>query len=116
MATDKTENQAKAEIRRAQTAERQRRWQERRKVARLAELAAKGLPPAPLIPTMPSRERWKALQEQARAALQTMQEEMQSYYNDRSEKWQESEKGGEFQERLDQVDAARASVEEIGFE
>ena len=116
MATDKTEEQAKAEIRRAQTAERQRRWQERRKVARLAELAAKGLPPAPLIPTMPSRERWKALQEQARAALQTMQEEMQSYYDDRSDKWQESDKASEFQERIDQVETALAATQEIGLD
>jgi len=34
-------------------------------------------------------------QEQARASLPTMVEEMQSYYDDRSETWQESDKGTE---------------------
>jgi len=30
-----------------------------------------------------------------------MQDEMQSYYDDRSEKWQESDKASEFRERID---------------
>lgn len=72
---------------------RQRAYRQRQREARQAELAAKGLPAAPPISTMPSRQRWAALLATARAALQTAQEEMASYHDDRSETWQQSERG-----------------------
>lgn len=74
-------------------AARQKAYRERQEAARLAALAAKNLPPAPAIPTMPGEKRWAALTAQARAALETMQREMQDYYDERSETWQEGEKG-----------------------
>jgi broad specificity phosphatase PhoE len=82
----------------------------------MQEQEAKGLPPAPAIPTMPSMARWKAPHEQARAALDTMQEEMQGYFDDRSEAWQEGEKGEAFQEILDRVEEARTAVEDLPLE
>jgi hypothetical protein len=45
-----------------------------------------------------------------------MQEEMGAYRDDRSEQWQESEKGETFQEIIDQVDTARAAIEEVAIE
>jgi hypothetical protein len=49
---------------------------------------------------MPSTARWKALHDQARAAVQTMVDEMTAYQGDRSEQWQESDRGTEFDAKL----------------
>jgi len=38
--------------------------------------------------------------EQARSLLETLCDEMQSFYDDRSEAWQKSDKGVAFQKRL----------------
>lgn len=84
-------------------ADRQKAYRERQQNARIAELQAKGLPATPAIPTMPGTARWNALIEQALRAIETCSEEMQTYYDDRSEQWQESDKGQEFQERIDQI-------------
>ena len=82
-------------------ADRQRAYRERQKQARLTELAAKNLPAAPPIPSMPGTARWKALQEQARLALQTTLDEMQAYYDERSEAWQEGERAATMQEQIE---------------
>ncbi len=60
--------------------------------------------------------RWKALHEQVRAALDTIQAEMQGYFDDRTESWQEGEKGEAFQEILNRVDEARTAVEDLSLE
>ena len=99
------------ETQRKQTAERQRRYRERQAAARAEELQAKGMPATRPIPSMPSKERWQALLDAARANLATAQAEMQSYFEDRSEEWQESEKGEAFQERLTQIDTALDALE-----
>ena len=52
-------------------AAKQRAYRARQAQARRSELTAKGLPPAPPLPTLPSRARWEALFAQARHALQT---------------------------------------------
>lgn len=92
-------------------AARQQRFRERQAAARAAELAQKGLPTAPAIPTMPSRARWNALIAQAAAALNACREEAQSYFDDRSEEWQESEKGEKIRE---QIEALENITEELG--
>ena len=97
-------------------AARQKAYRQRTQQARTQEQEAKGLPPAPPIPTMPSLARWKALHDQARAALDTMQSEMQGYYDERSEAWQEGEKGEAFQEVLDRVEEAKTAVEDLSLE
>jgi TRAP-type C4-dicarboxylate transport system substrate-binding protein len=97
----------------ASHADRQRAYVQRQKTARLAELAAKNMPAAAPIPTMPSMARWKALRDQAQAILQTLQDEMETYRDDRSEAWQEGEKGEAFQEIIDSVAAALESAEGI---
>ena len=96
-------------------AERQAAYRQRQEAARRAEQEAKGLPATAAIPTMPSLPRWKAQREQAQAILQAMQEEMEAYRDERSEQWQGSEKGAAFQDIINQVDAARANVEEIAL-
>jgi hypothetical protein len=51
------------------------------------------MPATSAIPAVPSLARWKALRDQAQAFLQTMHEEMEAYWEERSEQWQESVEG-----------------------
>ncbi len=75
----------------------------RRALARLAEQQAKGLPPAPPLPTLPSGARWHALLAQARLFLETARDKMQSYADDRSETWQQGERAAALQEHIDNL-------------
>lgn len=86
-------------------AARQRAYRQRQLKAREAELGAKGLPPAPPISTMPSSQRWAGLLATARAALHTAEEEMSAYYEDRSEAWQESERGETMKEHIEALES-----------
>ncbi len=77
-------------------AEKQRAYRDR-----LKQRALGNLPAAPILANIPPERRWKALQDQARTALQTMLDEMEGYQDERSDAWQESERGEAFQERVD---------------
>lgn len=94
-------------------AQRQARWREKQKQAIAALQALKGIPGPPALSTVPGRVRWVALLEQARSALEVVRSEMESYIDDRSETWQESDRAAELQARLDQVADALSAVEEI---
>jgi len=92
-------------------AERQAAWRARQAEARNRERAERGLPPAPSVPTMPSTARWNALLAMAKAALEAARNEMQEYYDDRSETWQAGERGEAMQERIDALDTILADLE-----
>jgi hypothetical protein len=94
-------------------AARQKAYRDRRKQDIADQLTAKGIPAAAPIPTMPSMTRWQALHEQATAALQAIQDEMTAYHSDRSERWQEGERGQHFQDVIDQLDDAQQTLESI---
>lgn len=81
-------------------AEKQRAYRQRQAKARLAELAAKGIPVAPPIPTMPSTERWAGLLAVALRSVETAGEEMRAYWDERTERWQDSERGEAMAERI----------------
>ena len=91
-------------------AAKQRAYRARQAQARCAEQQAKGLPPAPPLPTLPSRARWQALVTQAHLALETARDEMQAYYDDRSEAWQQGERAATLVEQIDQLDAVLAEL------
>jgi hypothetical protein len=93
--------------------EKQKAYRERVKDARLQELHKKGLPGVPAIPTMPGTARWSGLETQALAALETVRDEMREYYEERSEEWQESERGEEFSARLDAVEEVVSLLESL---
>ena len=93
-------------------AERQKAYRERQQQARLAEMQRKGLPATPAIPTMPGTARWNALLEQARTSLEACIDEMQTYFDDRSEEWRESEKGEQMQEHIDHLNEVLESLQE----
>ena len=94
-------------------AARQAAYRQRQAQAHTAQLAAKGLPPLPALPTVPGQARWNALLSQAHWALEAMCQEMEDYAAARSENWLESERGAAFQERLEAVQEVLAAVEEL---
>jgi hypothetical protein len=91
-------------------AAKQAAYRTRQAQARRDEQQAKGLPPAPPLPTLPSRARWQALLAQARLALEAARDEMQGYYDARSEVWQDGERAATLAE---QVDALGAALDEL---
>ena len=95
-------------------ADRQRAYRQRQKQARAAAMVT-GAPAAPAIPTMPSKKRWAALHEQATEAIRTMHSEMQTYYDERSDAWQESDKGDEFQGGIEAAETLLLEMESWDF-
>jgi hypothetical protein len=94
-------------------AQRQAAYRQRVAEARRQELQARGMPPLPAIPTMPGVRRWEAMTQQALLLLQSVQEEMQEYCDERSDTWRESERGERVAERLQALQDAIAVVEEL---
>ena len=82
-------------------AARQRAYRARQAQARRDELQAKGLPTSSPIPTLPSRARWRALLAQAQLSLETARDELQVYYDERSDTWQEGDRAATLAEQLD---------------
>jgi hypothetical protein len=94
-------------------AQRQAAYRRRVADARRQELQRKGMPPLPAIPTMPGARRWEALNQQALSLLQIVHEEMQDYYDERSDAWKESERGESMAERLEVLQDSIAAVEGV---
>ncbi len=70
--------------------------------------------PAPAGPcNIPPERRWATLRAQARAALQTLLDEMQAYHDDRSDDWQESDRGAAMAERLDALETVISDLDGI---
>ena len=97
----------------ANPAARQAAYRQRQAAARTHELAAKGLPPLPAVATLPGHRRWNALLQQAARLLGTVEEEMQDYYDQRSDTWQASERGEAYEERLQRIQETRVAAEEL---
>jgi hypothetical protein len=94
-------------------AARQRAYRARQATARYTELQAKGLPPSSPLPTMPSRARWQALLAQARLALETARDEMQTYYDARSTTWQEGERAALLTDHLEVLEQVLADLADL---
>lgn len=97
----------------ANRAQQQAAYRQRRALSEAQLLAQKGLPPLPAIPTLPGNARWRAMIEQARMLLSEASEEMQSYHDDRSEVWQQSDRAQELLSRLEQLEALIETLEGI---
>jgi hypothetical protein len=96
-------------------AERQAAFRRRRMQAHTALEAAKGLAPLPPIATIPGWRRWRQVIEQVEQALREVHEQMQSYYDDRSEEWQSSDKAEEFTTKMESVELlAENAAETLG--
>ncbi len=97
----------------ADNAAKQRAYRQRQAEARAAELQQKGLPTTPPIPTMPGTARWTTALAHANDLLVSTLAEMQAYYDERSEAWQESEKGEEFQQRLEALESIISDLDAV---
>ena len=91
-----------------QAAYRRRRTQTPRPAETAPLLAA-----VPRLPTAPGWRRWAVLTRSARELLQAVQEEMQGYYDARTEAWQSSERGEVFSARLEEVTEAAELVGDL---
>ena len=94
-------------------AARQAAYRDRCELARRAQLTERALPALPPISSFPGTARWNAAIRRASELLETIRAEMESYHDDRSTEWQESERGDEHQERIAQVEAALDAVSEL---
>lgn len=99
----------------ASAAARQDSYRKRCENARRIELAVKGLPSLPAISTLPGWPRWKASIDAARVLLDQTLDEMQDYFDDRSEAWQEGERGDEHQERIAAVEVAIDAMSDLNL-
>ena len=97
----------------ASHAHRQAAYRKRCLEAQQRQLQEKGLPALPAIPTVPGTPRWRLAVAKATELLSMVAQEMEDYFADRSEEWQESERGEGFRERLDTLCEARDAVAEL---
>jgi hypothetical protein len=94
-------------------AARQAAYRERCEQARQIALTQKGLPSLPAISSLPGWARWNASFKAAQELIACNLGEMQDYFDDRSESWQESERGEEHQERIACVEAVLDALGEL---
>jgi FtsZ-binding cell division protein ZapB len=97
----------------ANAAQRQAAYRRRTAQALCALQEAKDLPQRAAIASMPSSRRWDALIQQACRALQTVHQEIEEYWDARSEVWQESDRAVQMQEFLERIAEAIGVVEEL---
>jgi len=81
--------------------------------SRFASLCPKPLPKGPSIAALPSSSRWRAMQEEAARLLADLLPEMQDYRDQRSERWQESDRAQEFEERIAQLESIISDIESL---
>jgi hypothetical protein len=94
-------------------AARQEAYRARCEQARQIAQAAKGLPSLPPIASLPGWPRWNASFTAAHALVADSLRQMQGYFDDRSESWQESERGQEHLERIASVEAVQDALGEL---
>lgn len=97
----------------ASAAARQAAFRARRDQGRQAELAAKGLPALPRISSMPGWPRWNAAFQAAQQLIAESLSEMQDYFEERSENWQESPRGEAHQEKIASVEAVQDALSDL---
>lgn len=96
--------------------DRQAAYRARLAAARRQELTDRGLPPLPPLAVMPGRARWNAAVRRSLQLLAMVRDEMEDYYEERSEAWQQSERGGAHEDRMDGLDALITDLEAFAEE
>lgn len=66
-----------------------------------------------LLSNLPNTSHWRSLKSSALKTLEELQNEMQLYFDERSEKWQESENGFDFENILDDLNSVISELEGI---
>lgn len=94
-------------------ASRQAAYRRRQQQARENELRARGLPPLPAIATLPGNARWSGGISQAICLLTGVVSEMEDYFADRSDQWQQSDRGDTHQERIQAIQEIVDALEAV---
>jgi hypothetical protein len=92
-------------------AERQAAYRRRHKATIDDLTKTKGLPAMPAVDSMPGWSRWNKAVHQVQLLLDQIQNEMQDYYDCRSEPWQESDRAEEFQQKLNELGEIRDNID-----
>jgi len=99
----------------ASSAARQAAYRKRSEGVRRIELTAKGLPALPAISTMPGWPRWNASLNTARELVERTVDEMQEYFDERSDEWQKGERAEEHGEKIDSVQSLLDAFGDLAF-
>jgi len=99
----------------ASDAERQAAYRQRQAQVRRQEWKQRGLPALPTVTTMPGTVRWQAALSAARLLVEQVSQEMEAYYQDRSERWQEGERGEQFSERLEEIEEVLEGLKNLSL-
>ena len=99
----------------ASSAGRQAAYRKRCERARRTEMAAKGIPALPAISAIPGWPRWNASLNTARELVERTADEMQGYFEDRSDEWRESERAQQHQEKIDSVQTLLDAFGDLSF-
>jgi hypothetical protein len=94
-------------------AARQSAYRKRQEASRIRQLQERGLPPLPAISLIPGTHRWRQTVAAAVTLLTTVEKEMDAYYHARTDRWQDSDRGEDFSERLAAIQEARVSVTDL---
>lgn len=97
----------------ASAAARQAAYRKRCEQERRIELASRGVPALPAIPTMPGWSRWNTALRLAQDLIERTHSEMELYFDDRSEAWQESDRGEEHQNSMGIVQATLDAMSDL---
>ena len=97
----------------ANRAAQQAAYRARQENALQVTLALKGLPSLPVIATMPGWARWNASFRSAHEMIADSLGEMQDYFDDRSQSWQDGERGEEHQEKIASVEAVVDALSDL---
>lgn len=91
-------------------AQKQAAYRARCAAQRQEELASKGIPK---VPSMPGYRRWDVMRRHALCLMEQVACEMESYYEEKSERWQDSERGEVFAEVMESIADIAATLKEI---
>jgi hypothetical protein len=94
-------------------AQRQAAYRQRMQQARNEQLSARSLPPLPAIPAMPGKARWREALRQAHWLIEMTVSEMQAYSDERSDEWQEGDKGELFTNRIESLQDLLDALDEL---
>ncbi len=93
-------------------AERQAAYR-RRRAARGEDARLEWVPTARPVTSSPGQRRWNAMTAGALSLLETTITEMETYYEERSERWQEGERGEAFSEMVESLSEIAAALKYI---
>lgn len=99
----------------ANNAERQAAYRCRRAQIEADKGKETALVPLPAVSSMPGTVRWRLALAHAAYHVTTVRDEMSAYHDERTERWQESDKAADFLDRLALVEQIVEQLEEVKY-